>query len=1724
MNMLQPTLAILLLGATALSEEVTKPNRTLPSVTPPKTALEFSPNPTVEEISRARVFQEPLVPIGGEPTADENVALAGALLAYAKRDGPDDFASLTGFLEQYPGSPWRAALLTGLGFEYYNTAHYSLALEAWSNALQQGGKPTNVESMVVLARAREELALLYARLGRMTELEALLKPYGNHGSEKINQAREALWLMKNQPGTSFRCGPLALRGILTSGERLVDSCSTNAIGEISKAASTTNGFSLTQVAELAKKIGLNYQMAFRTVSESVKSESVNGTNSGSFTHSLTHSSTDFIVPSIVHWKVGHYAAMVQQVGDRYLLADPTFGNTVWATREALETETSGYFLLPPGALPRGWRPVGDKEGASVWGKGITSGNDGDVFTRSDLQTGTCRATGMPVFSVHLMTVNLSIHDTPLAYTPPVGPAVRFTFRYNSRDPYTTDTTFGGRYWNGLTDTNVYTSVGQFPNPGLFISGHTRITHDWISFLVDSPQSPLADVKYFVGGGGVRTFKNFDTNSQMFAFQQFDQTLLRRTGTNSYEMIGPDGSKMIFGQSDGSVGSGRRVYLTQIADPSGNALTFTYDQDLRVVAVTDAIGQVTTVTYGDGTNAATTSLTRVTDPFGRSATFDYDRRTVGILEGYLQIVVGTNVTRTPNFVTNAYDALANITDMLGLSSQPYVSEIGGDIPYMTTPYGITAFSVGGGGTNGNTRFAETIYPDGGRERVEFSQLTNTSPNQVNTSGIPFSEPPTLIPVGMTLLENAYLTARNTFYWSRNASASNYGDRSKAKVYHWLEMGGSMTSGILDSTKEPLENRAWYDYGQLGANGIAKHPNHIGRVLDDGTTQLYTEAYDGFGHLTNSIDPLGRTLRCIYATNGVDLLEVRQTRAANNELLFRATYDAQHRPLTIVDAAGQTNRFTYNARGQRLTATNPKGEKTAYSYDTDGYLIAVDGPLPGTNDMLRATYDFFGRVRTMTSVSGYTLTFDYDAMDRATKITHPDGTFEQFTYDRLDLANFRDRAGRQTFFEYDEIRQLRKRTDPLGRVTRFDWCRCGQLRSLTDPMGRTTTWLTDVQGRPIAKQYADGSSVTYQYENSISRLHAVIDEKQQVTQFTWNRDNTLRALTYGGAIIPTPGVSFSYDPDYPRILSMTDGTGTTRYSYNPITGTPTLGAGALASVDGPLPNDTIAYGYDELGRPVHRAINGVDSAATFDAAGRLTGVTNALGAFAYAYDGVSGRLVSKTAPNGQTMERSYGNTLQDLLLQRITHTAGATPISEFLYGRDITRGRLTTWSQQAGAQSPDLFTLGYDAVNQLLSATVTNAGNLVNTFAYSYDPTGNRLTEQVGASNYTSTYNGLNEIRTTTAPGATRTNEWDGVNRLVAVIVGNQRTEFTYDGLSRRVGIRQLVNGSEVSHRRFVWCGRQICEERDAAGVVVKRFFPQGMKLETGPVAGAFYYTRDHLGSIRELTDTGGNVRARYAYDPYGRRAKLTGDLETDFGFAGMFWSAEANLALTHFRAYDTELGRWLSRDPLPGAELFQGPNLYAYVRNEPVSRIDPEGLIDSAKTGAMQLCMEHPKQCREVMRVMRSGAAAAVETEAAAAGGGSAAAVVVGGVAGGAAIGLQTLPQFAPQIANTLQCGAETTLPAIETSLPAIEADIPIIEQTFVGIGPASQNGAIPYLRELARLENISDRSWWDLLTTAEQWIGITAESTGGRFTLRELIELWETLFGEGNWGNPDKLL
>ena len=124
---------------------------------------------------------------------------------------------------------------------------------------------------------------------------------------------------------------------------------------------------------------------------------------------------------------------------------------------------------------------------------------------------------MAVPRVHLMLVSLNINDDPVGYSPPVGPAVRFTVRYNQRDAY-------------QPATFSYSNLGP------------KWTFDWLSYIKDDPSHPVNPVEYYMMGGGTRSFTDFDTGTATYAPQQLDQTRLVRTSPDSYEMLSGDGAR------------------------------------------------------------------------------------------------------------------------------------------------------------------------------------------------------------------------------------------------------------------------------------------------------------------------------------------------------------------------------------------------------------------------------------------------------------------------------------------------------------------------------------------------------------------------------------------------------------------------------------------------------------------------------------------------------------------------------------------------------------------------------------------------------------------------------------------------------------------------------------------------------------------------------------------------------------------------------------------------------------------------------------------------------------------------------------------------------------------------------------------------------------------------------------------------------------------------------
>jgi RHS repeat-associated protein len=195
-------------------------------------------------------------------------------------------------------------------------------------------------------------------------------------------------------------------------------------------------------------------------------------------------------------------------------------------------------------------------------------------------------------------------------------------------------------------------------------------------------------------------------------------------------------------------------------------------------------------------------------------------------------------------------------------------------------------------------------------------------------------------------------------------------------------------------------------------------------------------------------------------------------------------------------------------------------------------------------------------------------------------------------------------------------------------------------------------------------------------------------------------------------------------------------------------------------------------------------------------------------------------------------------------------------------------------------------------------------------------------------------------------------------LVAIAAGTHRSEFTYDGNQHRVRILEKDNGITQSDVKLIWCSNEICEGRGGDGTtVVERAFAVGEQIS----GSTRFFIKDHLGSVAGVTDSSQSVIAAFAFDPVGRRTQTQGTEEAKVGFTGHRYQ-ETNLWLAWYRAYDSDLGRWISEDPIGYAD---GANLFAYVRNEPIRYVDNTGLYTykpgvppvSAPLANLLTCME-----------------------------------------------------------------------------------------------------------------------------------------------------------------------
>ncbi|WP_162775549.1 DUF6531 domain-containing protein, partial [Escherichia coli] len=294
-----------------------------------------------------------------------------------------------------------------------------------------------------------------------------------------------------------------------------------------------------------------------------------------------------------------------------------------------------------------------------------------------------------------------------------------------------------------------------------------------------------------------------------------------------------------------------------------------------------------------------------------------------------------------------------------------------------------------------------------------------------------------------------------------------------------------------------------------------------------------------------------------------------------------------------------RYTYTASGELRAVYDRSGTQVrGFTYDAEHAGRMVAHHYAGRPES-RYRYDDTGRVTEQVNPEGLDYRFEYgerrviitDSLNRreVTSVTYPDGLRSSREYDEKGrLAAETSRSGETTSYSYDDPASELPTgiEDATGSTKQMAWSRYGQLLAFTDCSGYTTRYEYDWYGQQIAVHREEGIS------------------------------------TYS-----------SYNPRG-QLVSQKDAQGReTRYEYST--------AGDLTAIIAPDGSRSETQ-YDAWGKAISTTQGGLTRSMGYDAAGRITVLTNENGSQStFRYDPVD-RLTEQRGFDGRTQRYHYDLT--------------------------------------------------------------------------------------------------------------------------------------------------------------------------------------------------------------------------------------------------------------------------------------------------------------------------------------------------------------------------------------------------------------------------------------------------------------------------------------------------
>lgn len=251
--------------------------------------------------------------------------------------------------------------------------------------------------------------------------------------------------------------------------------------------------------------------------------------------------------------------------------------------------------------------------------------------------------------------------------------------------------------------------------------------------------------------------------------------------------------------------------------------------------------------------------------------------------------------------------------------------------------------------------------------------------------------------------------------------------------------------------------------------------------------------------------------------------------------------------------------------------------------------------------------------------------------------------------------------------------------------------------------------------------------------------------------------------------------------------------------------------------------------------------------------------------------------------------------------------------------------------------------YNERDQLVSIERSDdPGNLV---TFDYDASGNRISK--------------------TQNGVVTEYKWSPRGDLAEVSrngVWLARYQYNSNGLRIVKQIRPI--GKNVQEFRYVYDGNRLVSETNAIGNTLVRYH----WIENRPMGETrngenYYYMLDGMDSIVAITRQDGSIAARFEYDAFGNITGTQGSHVGIFGFTGYYADDETGLYYAQQRYYDSELGAFISEDPLEGVVNDPPTNhRYLYARANPTKFVDKDGRC------SWVIELEDPYECDRMKKV------------------------------------------------------------------------------------------------------------------------------------------------------------